>query len=86
MSLEDSDNSETYEDEDSDEEGEIDDDELVFESRAEVFTRAWAAWKVAEDTLIKEPSAFGPQSFGLIALSLLLDVIKHAKADSDALY
>ena len=59
-----------------DEESEIDDDELVFEKRAEVFSRAWAAWKVAEDTQTKDPSAFGPQSFGLIALGLLLDVIK----------
>ena len=80
MSLQDSDNNDfqTYEDE----EDEIDDDELVFETRAEVFTRAWAAWKVAEDTLIDEPSAFGPQSFGLIALGLLLEVIKDATADT----
>jgi RNA-dependent RNA polymerase len=63
-----------------DEEGEIDDDdsELVFETRAEVFSRAWAAWRVAEDTLTGDPSAFGPQSFGLIALGLLLDVMKDA--------
>ena len=82
MSLKDSDNSDnfqTYEDE----EGEIDDDELVFETRAEVFTRAWAAWKVAEDTLFDDPSAFGPQSFGLIALGLLLDVVKDATADAN---
>ena len=80
MSLQDSDNNDfqTYEDE----EDEIDDDELVFETRAEVFTRAWAAWKVAEDTLFDDPSAFGPQSFGLIALGMLLDVIKDATADT----
>ena len=80
MSLQDSDNNDfqTYEDE----EDEIDDDELVFETRAEVFTRAWAAWKVSEDTLFDEPSAFGPQSFGLIALGMLLDVIKDATADT----
>ena len=81
MSLQDSgnnDNFQAYEDEDE----EIDDDELVFETRAEVFTRAWAAWKVAEDTLFDDPSAFGPQSFGLIALGMLLDVIKDATADT----
>jgi hypothetical protein len=71
------DNLQNYEDE----EGEIDDDELVAETRAEVFTRAWAAWKVAEDILTDEPTAFGPQSFGLIALGLLLDVIKDATTD-----
>ena len=75
------DSSEIYEDED----GELDVDELVFETRAEVFTRAWAAWRVAEDTLTDDPSAFGPQSFGLIALGLLLDVIKDA-ATTDAYY
>ena len=73
----DNDNFQTYEDEES----EIDDDELVVETRAEVFTRAWAAWKVAEDILFDTPTAFGPQSFGLIALGLLLDVIKDATTD-----
>ena len=82
VSFQDTDNNDdlqTYEDE----EGEMDEDELVSETRAEVFTRAWAAWKVAEDTLMDDPSAFGPQSFGLIALGLLLDVIKDAR---DAYY
>ena len=81
MRLQDSDNNDNFQ-KYEDEEGEIDDDELVLETRAEVFTRAWAAWKVAEDTLIDEPSAFGPQSFGLIALGMLLDVIKDATADT----
>jgi len=73
------DNFQIYEDE----EGEIDDDDdLVSETRAEVFSRAWAAWRVAEDILIDDPSAFGPQSFGLIALGLLLDVIKDAATDA----
>ena len=70
--------------EDDSEEGEIDDhdDELVFETRAEVFSRAWAAWNLAEEILIDDPSAFGPQSFGLIALDLLLDLIKDARANA----
>lgn len=81
MSLQDSDsndNFQIYEDE----EDEVDEDELVFETRAEVFSRAWAAWKVAEDMQTDDPSAFGPQSFGLIALGLLLEVIKDATADA----
>jgi len=81
VSLQDSDsndNFQIYEDE----EGEIDEDELVFEARAEVFTRAWAAWVVAEDALTDDPSDFGSQSFGLIALGLLLDVIKDATTDA----
>jgi len=81
VNLQDSDNHDDFQI-DEDEEDEIDDDELVFETRAEVFSRAWAAWKVAEDILIDEPTAFGPQSFGLIALGLLLDLIKDATADT----
>lgn len=80
MSLQDSDyndNFEIYEDE----EGEMDEDELAWGKRAEVFSRAWTAWKVAEDTLADDAFAFGPQSFGLIALGLLLDVIKDAMED-----
>jgi hypothetical protein len=73
---------EDEDEEDEDEEGEIDEeDDLVFETRAEVFSRAWAAWKVAEDTLTRDRSVFGPQSFGLIALGMLLDVIKDATTD-----
>ena len=82
MNLQDSDNNDNFHQTYEDEEGEMDDDELIFETRAEVFSRAWAAWKVAEDTLMDEPTAFGPQSFGLIALGLLLDVIKDAMADA----
>ena len=84
MSLQDSDNNfQIYEDEEDElDEDELDDDELVFETRAEVFSRAWAAWKVAEDTLAYDPFAFGPQSFGLIALGLLLDVVQDATTDA----
>ena len=87
MSLQDSDDDDDDDDDDDnsqiyeDEEGEIDEDELFFETRAEVFSRAWTAWTVAEDTLTDNPYAFGPQSFGLIALGLLLDVIKDATTD-----
>ena len=72
------DNLQVYEDEES----EMDEEELVFDTRAKVFSRAWAAWEVAEDKLTDNPSAFGPQSFGLIALGLLLDVIKDATTDA----
>ena len=76
MSLQDSDNGNHPEYED--EEDEIYEDVLIFEKRAEVFTRTWAAWSVAEDTLVGDPFAFGPQSFGLLAMGLLLDVVKDA--------
>ena len=66
-----------YEDED----GEIDEDELVLDQRAEVFSRAWAAWNVAEEALADDAFSFGPQSFGLIALGLLLNVVKDATKD-----
>jgi RNA-dependent RNA polymerase len=79
VSLQDYVNSPIYEDE---EDGEIDEDDLVFEKRAEVFSRAWAAWLVAEDKLTEDPYTFGPQSFGLIALGLLLDLIKDATTDA----
>jgi RNA-dependent RNA polymerase len=81
VSLQDSDNGNfpIYEDE----EDEIDEDELVFEKRAEVFSRAWAAWRVAEDALAEDSFAFGPQSFGLIALGLLLDVVKDATKNAN---
>lgn len=82
MNLQESDNNDNFQIYE-DEEGDLDHDELVFETRAEVFSRAWAAWKVAEDILIDEPSAFGPQSFGLIALGLLLDLVKDATADAE---
>ena len=80
MNLQDFDNNDNFQIYE-DEEGEIDDDKLVSETRAEVFSRAWAAWRVAEDTLNDDPLAFGAQSFGLIALGLLLDVIKDASTD-----
>jgi RNA-dependent RNA polymerase len=81
VSLQDSDSNDDFEIYE-DEEDEIDDDELVSETRAEIFSRVWAAWRVAEDALIFDPSAFGPQSFGLIALGMLLDVIKDATTDA----
>ena len=76
MNLQDSESNDSFEINEDEE------DEFIFETRAEVFSRAWAAWKVAEDTLTDDPSAFGPQSFGLIALGLLLDVIKNATTDA----
>ena len=85
MELQDSDSNDSFQIYDEDEEGDIDEDELAYEMRAEVFSRAWAAWKVAEDTLTDDPSSFGPQSFGLIALGLLLllvDVIKDVSTDA----
>ncbi|KAG1736860.1 RdRP-domain-containing protein [Suillus paluster] len=46
---------------------------------AETFKRSWAAWRVAEDTLEEDPSMFGAQSFGLIALGRMLNVVKASR-------
>ncbi|KDQ54925.1 hypothetical protein JAAARDRAFT_693519 [Jaapia argillacea MUCL 33604] len=43
------------------------------------FTRAYAAWLVSEEILESDPGAFGPQSFGLIALGVLLEMVKQSR-------
>ncbi|OAX43638.1 hypothetical protein K503DRAFT_680643, partial [Rhizopogon vinicolor AM-OR11-026] len=53
---------------------EFDDTEL--RGMAETFKRSWAAWCVAEDALEKDPGIFGAQSFGLIALGRMVEVLK----------
>jgi len=68
---------------DVDDEGEGDDDEGDSESTAEMMVRSWAAWLVAEAKLQENPEAFGPQSFGLVALGLLLKIIKEATVASN---
>lgn len=55
-----------------------DDDNLETFELGEIAQRAWAAWLVSEDTLLENPSEFGPQSFGLLALGIILEVIKAA--------
>lgn len=58
-----------------------DEDDYYRETRqiAESFKRAWAAWCAAESALMEEPSSYGPQSFGLIALGRMLELIKAAR-------
>lgn len=51
-------------------------DDTEQRSMAETFKRSWAAWCVAEDTLEEQPRMFGAQSFGLIALGKMLEVVK----------
>ncbi|KAG1749623.1 RdRP-domain-containing protein [Suillus paluster] len=68
-----------YEDEDEDYDDwtfreEFDDTEQ--RSMGETFKRSWAAWCVAEDTLQEEPRMFGAQSFALIALGRMLEIVK----------
>ncbi|KAG1777367.1 RdRP-domain-containing protein [Suillus placidus] len=70
---------ETYYDEEDDYDDwtfreEFDDTEQ--RSMKETFKRSWAAWCVAEDTLQEEPRMFGAQSFGLIALGRMLEIVK----------
>ncbi|KAG1874208.1 RdRP-domain-containing protein [Suillus tomentosus] len=69
----------------SDEEDDYDDwtfreefDDTEQRSMAETFKRSWAAWCVAEDTLKEEPRMFGAQSFGLIALGRMLEIVKES--------
>ncbi|KII86358.1 hypothetical protein PLICRDRAFT_114791 [Plicaturopsis crispa FD-325 SS-3] len=61
-------------DDDDDDEEDEEDDKAAQESEA--FMRAWAAWTVAEEALVETPDAFGPPSFGLIALGALLETVK----------
>lgn len=59
---------------------EDDNDDYYREARqvAETFRRAWAGWCAAEKALKSEPGSYGPQSFGLIALGRMMDLIKAA--------
>jgi RNA-dependent RNA polymerase len=66
-----------------DDEDEGDDDEGD-ERAAEMMARSWAAWLAAEAELQENPAAFGPQSFGLVALGSLLKIIKAATVASNA--
>ncbi|KAG9314705.1 RNA dependent RNA polymerase-domain-containing protein [Chiua virens] len=74
--------------EDEDEDSIFDDDwdeetisDFYRESRqiAEMFKRAWAGWCAAESALMDNTRAYGPQSFGLIALGRMLELIKAAQ-------
>ena len=62
-------------------EWEDDEDDYYRETRqiAESFKRAWAAWCAAESMLMVQPASYGPQSFGLIALGRMLELIKAAR-------
>ncbi|KAG6333288.1 hypothetical protein ID866_5806 [Astraeus odoratus] len=64
-----------------DEDGYDDEEDFYRENRliAEHFRRAWAAWYVAEEALDDYPAAYGPQSFGFIALGRMLELIKAAR-------
>jgi RNA-dependent RNA polymerase len=66
----------------SDDEDYDDDEEteMGVAARTEVFERAWAAWNVAEESLLDDRNTFGAQSFGLIALGVLLEVVKDARS------
>jgi len=62
----------------SDDEDEYE-DEYEEEKLHEKFKRAWAAWMVAEEAIHEDPEAYGPKSFGLIALGVLLEVVKECQ-------
>ena len=52
------------------------DDESDREIKAETLKRALAAWKAAEAALLDDSEAFGPSSFGIIALGTILELVK----------
>lgn len=70
---------------DGEEEDEDEDEDLHdgnwYQDRAEAFKRAWAAWVIAEDALREDRYAFGPQSFGLIALGVMLGLVKELREE-----
>lgn len=45
----------------------------------DTYIRASAAWQVANDALTDDVEAFGPSSFGLIALGIMLQIMKKAR-------
>jgi RNA-dependent RNA polymerase len=67
--------------EDDEDEDEDDDEDQLTPRDKETFMRAAAAWKVSTDILDEGQigAPFGPASFGLIALGLMLDVVKKAR-------
>ncbi|EGO19463.1 hypothetical protein SERLADRAFT_442939 [Serpula lacrymans var. lacrymans S7.9] len=71
-------------DQEEEDEGEGDDqededeDDIITTERNESFRRAYAAWVASEMALARNVKSFGPQSFGLIALGRMLDIIKEA--------
>jgi RNA-dependent RNA polymerase len=60
-----------------------DDEDSDRQVKVETLKRAWAAWNAAEDTLNDDPEAFGPLSFGIIALGTILEIIKKLRMDSE---
>ncbi|KAG2157651.1 RdRP-domain-containing protein [Suillus bovinus] len=56
-----------------------DEDEAPGTLDTETFKRCWAAWCAAEDSLKEDPSMFGAQSYGLIALGMILEIVKASR-------
>ncbi|EPQ61109.1 RdRP-domain-containing protein [Gloeophyllum trabeum ATCC 11539] len=52
-----------------------DDEDEEFERREETLRRAYAAWIIAEEAVRRDPDGFGAQSFGLIALGMILHTL-----------
>ncbi|KAL0945576.1 hypothetical protein HGRIS_014736 [Hohenbuehelia grisea] len=78
----DADDGETQDDYYSDEEFDFDDYDGFFsgqERRRGVFKRAWIAWAVSQSALADDPVCFGPLSFGVVALGMMLETIKEQR-------
>lgn len=74
---------ETVDDEEWDSADEDEEEEMDRRRKMEILKRAWAAWNVAEEALDDDRFAFGPMSFGLIALGTILEVVKKLRFDRD---
>jgi RNA-dependent RNA polymerase len=58
---------------------ESDDEESDREIKVATLKRALAAWLAAEAALLDDPEAFGPSSFGIIALGNILELVKKLR-------
>lgn len=65
--------------EESDELEETETEELDAGSMSETFKRSFEAWYVAERALMEDPRMFGAQSFSLIALGMMLEIVKASR-------
>lgn len=55
------------------------DEDILSDRDLESYRRAAAAWQAANDALEEDAEAFGPSSFGLIALGVMLEIMKKAR-------
>lgn len=64
---------------DDEDDNEEEDEDILSDRDLESYRRASAAWQVANDALAEDAEAFGPSSFGVIALGVMLEIMKKAR-------